>query len=194
MNYIKIMWFCWGAFFLVWAGGAIYNFIKGPEILKKKTKTWWSWLISIMIVWLLARYVRYVPRHFWSALHWNVPGLQITGVILLMMSTFFTLWSRVVLGVMWSSTVTLKLNHRLRTDGPYQITRHPIYTGMLGMFVGSTLISIIFLPILLLALAIFSIKISTEEELMIEQFGEQYLEYKRRVPQLIPGLRLKWRH
>jgi protein-S-isoprenylcysteine O-methyltransferase Ste14 len=34
-------------------------------------------------------------------------------------------------------------------------------------------------------------KISSEERLMAEQFGEQYFEYKNQVPQLVPGLYLK---
>jgi len=48
-------------------------------------------------------------------------------------------------------------------------------------------------PVLLICLAIFVLKISNEEQLMAEQFGEQYVEYKNRVPQLVPGLYLKRR-
>jgi protein-S-isoprenylcysteine O-methyltransferase Ste14 len=29
----------------------------------------------------------------------------------------------------------------LRTEGPYAVTRHPIYTGILGMLVGTALLS-----------------------------------------------------
>jgi protein-S-isoprenylcysteine O-methyltransferase Ste14 len=46
---------------------------------------------------------------------------------------------------------------------------------------------------LLISVVIFLSKISSEERLMAEQFGEQYLEYKNRVPQLVPGLHLKRR-
>jgi protein-S-isoprenylcysteine O-methyltransferase Ste14 len=123
-----------------------------------------------------------------------VPELQAVGAILLIAATLFTLWSRLVLGTTWSSRPAVKSDHQLRTDGPYGITRHPIYTGALGMFVGTALVFPIALPVLVIGLAVFLSKISDEEELMAQQFGEQYAEYKQRVPQLIPGVRVRKKH
>ena len=42
---------------------------------------------------------------------------------------------------MWSMDAAVKEGHRLRTEGPYGITRHPIYTGLLGMLLGSLLLA-----------------------------------------------------
>jgi protein-S-isoprenylcysteine O-methyltransferase Ste14 len=64
---------------------------------------------------------------------------------------------------------------------------------MLGMLAGTSLILAGAWPVLLISVVIFLSKISSEERLMAEQFGEQYLEYKNRVPQLVPGLHLKRR-
>ena len=61
------------------------------------------------------------------------------------------------------------------------------------MLAGTTLMFVSAWPVLLICLAIFVLKISNEEQLMTEQFGEQYVEYKSRVPQLVPGLYLKRR-
>jgi protein-S-isoprenylcysteine O-methyltransferase Ste14 len=44
--------------------------------------------------------------------------------------------------------------------------------------------------IFLLGIVIFEVKLHQEERLLTETFGEQYVHYKQRVPQLIPGL--KW--
>ena len=65
--------------------------------------------------------------------------------------------------------------HALRTDGPYGITRHPIYTGILGMLVGSLLLagvgrSILLLPV---GLVLFEVKLHVEEELMLATFPER---------------------
>jgi protein-S-isoprenylcysteine O-methyltransferase Ste14 len=76
----------------------------------------------------------------------------------------------------------------LHIDGPYRITRHPIYTGLLGMMVGSLLINNggeWFFGIVV-ALFILEVKIVLEERLLISTFGEQYVQFKKRVPQLIP--------
>ena len=103
----------------------------------------------------------------------------------------FTVWARLILGVMWSASPTVKREHKLRTGGPYAITRHPIYTGMLSMLLGTTLLAgggrwIVAFPVFLV---LVEIKLHIEERLMLAQFPEDYPGYRRRVPQLVPGLR-----
>ena len=92
-----------------------------------------------------------------------------------------------MLGEMWSSNAQIKENHKLRTEGPYSITRHPIYTGMLGMLLGTTFIfgfgySFI---IFVYTFIIFKIKINNEEKLLLETFGEEYKDFKKSTPQLL---------
>lgn len=189
MNYTIILWICWGAFGLVWIGGSIYNAYWGPKIQKKGFQSWRYWLIGLFVIYQVFKH--YIPHTSWLSYRLNLPWLQMIGAIILIVSTIFTLWARIVLGVMWSSSVTVKSEHKLRTDGPYSITRHPIYSGMLGMLIGSTITDgAFFVIIFLITVAILLTKIREEEKMMIETFGEQYLEYKKRVPQLMPGL--KW--
>jgi protein-S-isoprenylcysteine O-methyltransferase Ste14 len=50
--------------------------------------------------------------------------------------------ARVTLGRLWSAWPNaLRADHELHTRGPYSITRHPIYTGLSGMVVGSVLLN-----------------------------------------------------
>lgn len=100
----------------------------------------------------------------------------------------FAMWARVVLGGNWSGTVTVKENHVLITHGPYGWVRHPIYTGVLLLLCGTaimmgTLSTLVEVAAVILAL---SLKLRTEESLMTETFGEQYISYRRRVKALIP--------
>jgi protein-S-isoprenylcysteine O-methyltransferase Ste14 len=102
----------------------------------------------------------------------------------------FALRARFFLGRNWSSAVTVKENHELIRNGPYAIVRHPIYSGLLLMFLGSAigvgeLRGFIGLPILVLG---WKYKSTTEERLMTEQFGEEYRRYKNEVKGLIPFL------
>jgi protein-S-isoprenylcysteine O-methyltransferase Ste14 len=94
---------------------------------------------------------------------------------------------------MWASHAMVKVSHQLVTNGPYKMTRHPIYTGILGMILGSTLSlgqSLFFLGFIVTFL-FFKNRIRNEEQLMVMTFGEEYIEYKKRVPQLIPGFKSK---
>ena len=91
---------------------------------------------------------------------------------------------------MWSSTVVAKEAHELRTDGPYAITRHPIYSGMLAMLAGSALLGGLgrWAPALVVGIVVVVVKAHLEERLMDETFPAEYERYRRQVPQLIPGL------
>ncbi|HEY2687005.1 MAG TPA: isoprenylcysteine carboxylmethyltransferase family protein [Streptosporangiaceae bacterium] len=118
--------------------------------------------------------------------------VRLLRLAILLAATALTLWARLALGAMWTAAPTVKQEHQLRTSGPYAITRHPIYTGLLGMFLGSGLLAgagrwILYFPIYLVLL---QFKIHTEERLMMAEFPDTYPRYRQRVPQLVPGMRL----
>jgi len=117
-------------------------------------------------------------------------GLQITGVCITIAGCIFAVWARIALGSNWSSQVAVKANHELVTNGPYALTRHPIYTGLITGAVGTALavgeVRCI-LGIVLLVLA-FMIKMSQEEKLMAQTFPDAYSRYRQRVKALIPGV------
>ena len=93
---------------------------------------------------------------------------------------------------MWSASPNvLQADHRLRTDGPYAVTRHPIYTGLFGMVLGTVLLNGLgdSLAFLAVAAVFFATRIPIEERLMSKTFPEQYAHYRGRVPRFVPGLR-----
>jgi protein-S-isoprenylcysteine O-methyltransferase Ste14 len=116
--------------------------------------------------------------------------LQPIGLVLLAGSTALAVWARLVLGTSWSVGPRLAGDGRLRTSGPYGVTRHPIYTGILGMLIGTALISGMAASILvvLAAVVFMEIKIRREERLLLASFPDEYPRYRQRVPQLVPGL------
>ena len=119
--------------------------------------------------------------------------VELPGLVLLVISTIFTLWARAALGMMWSiSPDVVQDQHQLRTAGPYGITRHPIYTGLMGMLLGTALLNgmgtLLLLP--LAGVAMWVTRVPVEERLLSAALPEEYARYRRRVPQLVPGLRL----
>jgi protein-S-isoprenylcysteine O-methyltransferase Ste14 len=138
-----------------------------------------------------------VGRGHFDGLVVGASWVRVLGLAVLVASTVFTLWARFSLGTMWSVAPKVQGDHRLRTAGPYAVTRHPIYTGVLGMLLGATLLSgigqwIVLFPV---GLILFEVKIRMEEHLMLATFPADYPRYRRQVPQLVPGLfALRQRH
>ena len=118
------------------------------------------------------------------------PGVEYAGVAITAAGMALAVWARVVLGRNWSGNVTVKANHELVQRGPYRLVRHPIYSGVTLALLG-TAVSVgevrALLAVLVVLLA-WRIKWPVEERFMIEQFGDQYVQYRRRVKAIVPGL------
>ena len=80
---------------------------------------------------------------------------------------------------------------KLQTKGAYSVVRHPQYLGWILAQIGMSILlsawySTLFTPILIALIYLISKKEETE---LTKEFGEEYEEYQRRVPMLIPKLR-----
>lgn len=114
--------------------------------------------------------------------------LRLIGLILSLLGFLFMNWSMIILGRQFSVDVTIQDNHKLITNGPYKYLRHPRYFGILVFFSG---ISVIFLAWISLLLVLFLMlillwRIGDEEKLMHQEFGNDWLDYKKRTYSLIP--------
>jgi protein-S-isoprenylcysteine O-methyltransferase Ste14 len=180
---------CWGVVFVVWVVGGVYGARTAPgQRQGRGSGALWrvGAIAGAAILYRLAR--RYLDHATDHSLWIAVPGL-----VLLIASTAFTLWARVALGRMWSATPNmLRAGHQLRTDGPYGVTRHPIYTGLFGMLLGTVLLNGFgpALVALVVGAAVVAARIPIEERLMSRTFPEEYARYRERVPRFVPGLNL----
>jgi len=183
---------CWFAVVVVWLVTANYNETRAPA---QRRRSWYgSGMVPVVIIFAVVRVV--VPRADWQSVTFHTPWVRFAGLAILLAATAFALWARFVLGLMWSAAPAVKEGHQLRTSGPYAITRHPIYTGLLGMLLGTLLVAggglwIVPFPI---ALILTEFKIRIEERFMTAEFPTEYPRYRKRVPQLVPGLRLVTGH
>src|SRR5579859_1443127 len=115
-------------------------------------------------------------------------GVAWTGLALTCAGIGLAAWARLIIGKNWSATVTVKQSHQLVRTGPYTMVRHPIYSGILLAILGT---AIAFREVRGLAglgfvFAGFWMKLRLEERFMTEQFGEDYIRYKKEVRALIP--------
>jgi protein-S-isoprenylcysteine O-methyltransferase Ste14 len=110
------------------------------------------------------------------------------GLVLTAAGVGFAIVARFWIGRNWSGTITIKEQHELIQSGPYRIVRHPIYTGLLLAYLSTAIVHGElrgFVGFVLLLLG-FGLKLRMEETFMVQQFGNAYLDYKRRVKALVP--------
>ena len=110
------------------------------------------------------------------------------GAAVCVLGLLVAIWSRRTLAGNWSSTITFKQGHELIRAGPYRFARHPIYTGLLLMCLGTAIVVgrlQSWLGFLLLFAGIW-IKLTQEESLLLRHFPDDYPAYRARVKALVP--------
>jgi protein-S-isoprenylcysteine O-methyltransferase Ste14 len=108
-------------------------------------------------------------------------GVQLAGML-------FYFWSRTYLGRLWSGRITIMQGHHLVETGPYRFLRHPLYTGFIGMFVGTAVVSGQYHALFGIALCLiaYARKIRMEEAALRAEFGEAFDVYRRNRWAFIP--------
>jgi protein-S-isoprenylcysteine O-methyltransferase Ste14 len=109
------------------------------------------------------------------------PWLGWIAVLIATLCFAMTWWARIHLGRLWSAAVTVKADHVLVRSGPYRLTRHPIYTGLLvalsaTALARNSLAALVGIGLIALGLVL---KLRQEEQFLLAQFGAAYVVYKR---------------
>lgn len=93
------------------------------------------------------------------------------------------------LGRFFTVDVTIRQDHQLKKNGLYSYLRHPSYSASLISFLGFGLsrnnwisLLVVFIPVLF----VFVWRIKVEERVLIKQFGDEYLTYRKSTSALIP--------
>src|SRR5262245_13229644 len=89
------------------------------------------------------------------------------------------------LGRQFRINAGLYVDHQLVRSGPYAIVRHPIYSSLFGMLLCSILLLTEWhwaLFCIALFVAGTEIRVRAEDGLLESRFGDQFREWKRRVP------------
>jgi protein-S-isoprenylcysteine O-methyltransferase Ste14 len=102
----------------------------------------------------------------------------------------FAVWARRHLGRNWSGRIAINVEHQLVRSGPYRFLRHPIYTGLLAMYLGLAIVTGEWLAVIGVAIVAFAYwhKIRLEEKNLDVAFGPDYDAYRRTTWALVPGL------
>lgn len=176
---------CWILFSVIWLLAAATN---KRSIYRESGAQRLRYLILLVLAFLLLTKRHRLPYPFDVRIISGTDAVEWIAGILCIAGLAFCVWARATLGRNWSGTITLKEGHELIERGPYRFVRHPIYTGLLAMFLAT---AIAFghlggLVAVVVAFGSFWIKLREEEKLMRQQFPDQYGLYEQRVKRIIP--------
>ena len=114
------------------------------------------------------------------------------GLALAVSGAAFAIWAVATLGRHYDLVLEIHREHELVRRGPFEIVRHPVYTGLALHFVGACVATgnlLLIAGTALVTLPSLYLRARNEEGLLRDEFGEAYGRYAREVPMLLPGLR-----
>jgi protein-S-isoprenylcysteine O-methyltransferase Ste14 len=168
---------CWVVFFGIWtllamSGGRGGERRSSPAAIVVR-------LLMIAAIVLAVRY-RFPPAMDFGRF---APG---AGAVLCIGGLAFAAWARVALGRSWGMPMTLREKPELVTHGPYAYVRHPIYTGMAFMAIGTTLVYSFLLLWAAILIGYVLLSARREERDLEQLFPDTFPEYRRRSKMLVP--------
>jgi len=177
---------CWIFFVVYWIISA-----RGLKPVAEREALWSGLMYRVpMSLGGILLFFQGLPFPFGLALTPHGRPVRVLAAVVCLLGLLLAIWSRRTLAGNWSSDVTFKRNHELIQVGPYRLSRHPIYSGLLLMALGTAL-AVGQLRAWLGLLLLFGgtwIKLRQEETLLLRHFPDTYPSYQKRVKALIPFL------
>jgi protein-S-isoprenylcysteine O-methyltransferase Ste14 len=190
-----------------WAGGlAMLGFVaallaglrsaeqreKGRRSGSAPAALWSVWFYapaSVLGLWLM--------RLLWRPLALDLPAQARSlalglGALLYFPGVALMLWGRLALGRMYNVSsglgAQLFAKHQLVTSGPFSIVRHPMYLGGTLAELGALLIYRTWATLLIALLnpPALAMRARREEQALAAEFGQEWVDYCRRVPACFP--------
>lgn len=163
---------------------------KQIEKIKKENSTIEKFLLILLAVGLMIIPLLWALTPFLDAFEMGFPlWIRVLGLILSVLSIFYFQWIHKTLGDNWSPTLEINKKHKLIQTGPYKAVRHPMYTQIwiwtiAQIFIVSNFIAG-FSGIIAWAILYF-IRVSKEEKMLTNYFGETYKNYMKQSGRIFP--------
>src|SRR4051812_18423806 len=111
---------------------------------------------------------------------WRVP----VGWVLVLLFVGWNGWALWLFGRHETGLLPGQATHTIIEEGPYRLSRNPLYVGLLALFLGLALLAPTFWGLVLFPAAVLLLlwgAVLPEERFLRARFGAQYVDYSRRV-------------
>jgi protein-S-isoprenylcysteine O-methyltransferase Ste14 len=179
-------------FIIIWASWLISEIILSRFFRARSTNTKGWDKSSLTIMWVTICISIYLGVIMMRFTHFAISRsylIAYLGLILIISGIAIRIAAIRTLGSFFTVNLAIHNDHQLITNGLYKSIRHPSYTGSLLSFIGLGVtfnnwlsLAVIVIPIIVS----FIYRINVEEQLMLKQFGSEYIAYKKNTKRLIP--------
>lgn len=130
---------------------------------------------------LLAMSILYlaIPVATWLSWPWTAPGLPLIAAGIAGM-----VWAARLFHSRGTTIRPFETSSALIVDGPYRVTRNPMYLGMVLILAGAAVLMGTVTPLAVIPLFVVIITylfLVEEERMLADRFGEAYADYRGKV-------------
>ncbi|MFX0122219.1 MAG: methyltransferase family protein [Candidatus Hodarchaeota archaeon] len=110
--------------------------------------------------------------------------IQSLGLMIVLLGTLVASWGRISRG---RRAFSWGIPKKLEKEGMYGYIRHPLYASYCYYFLGFVMIlqNVLILPLLLGIYGYYDLS-KYEEAILVDHFGEEYIDYQKRVGRFLP--------
>lgn len=148
----------------------------------------WFFIVPAILIWISSLSITAWDFIKLQECIFKLSTVSVLGLILFITGLIIRIAAKRTLRQNYSRILNISEDHRLIKHGVYKYIRHPIYLGAMLYTPGIPLLfSSMYGSIIMMALIPFLIyRIGIEEEMLIEEFGDEYREYMDNTKKLIP--------
>lgn len=149
-------------------------------------------LLGLLFLGMMVVPIIYAATNWLDFANYTLPAWAGWLGVLLIGGALFVFWrAHADLGLNWSPTLEIREKHELITGGIYGWIRHPMYASQWLWVIAQPLLLqnwIAGFANLLVFIPFYILRVRAEEQLMLEQFGEQYRSYMQKVGGVFPKI------
>lgn len=163
---------------------------KQEKMSERRVTTQEKSLLGLLFLGMFVVPILYAASSWLDFANYQLPAWAGWLGVLLIAGAIFVFWrAHADLGLNWSPTLEIREKHELITRGIYGVIRHPMYASQWLWVIAQPLLVQNWIAgwlNLVVFIFFYFLRVKAEEQLMIEQFGDDYRAYMQKVGAVLP--------